>query len=325
MKRIARVVRRRLLQAIPVILGILIFNFLLLQLAPGDIVDVIAGEAGAATQEFVDELRRRYGLDQPLPVQLAQYVWNALQLDLGFSYRHSRPVLELILDRLPATFLLMGISMTLAVTWGILLGVTASRFVRRAPDNVISVFALLSYATPSFWIGLMLILVFSVKLGWLPTGGMERIGADYTGLVMVWDVGRHLILPSITLALFYMAIYTRLMRAAMLEVYGQDYIRTAQAKGLPERRIAYKHVLRNAILPIVTMAGIQLGSLLGGSVLVETVFSWPGLGRLAYDAMFQRDFTLLLGILLMSSVLVVFVNLIVDVLYAVLDPRIELK
>ena len=325
MKRIWLVVRRRLLQAIPVIIGILVFNFLLIHLAPGDAVDVIAGESGAATEEYVAELRKRYGLDQPLLVQLAQYVWNAVQLDLGFSYRHGQSVMSLILQRLPATLLLMCVSLVFALGLGIILGVTASRFVRRGVDNAISVLALLSYATPTFWIGLMLILVFSVNLGWLPTGGMLSIGAGLTGLDYVLDVGRHMILPSITLGLFYMAIYTRLMRASMLEIYGQDYVRTARAKGLADSRIAYKHVLRNAVLPIVTMAGIQAGSMLGGSVLVETVFSWPGLGRLAYDAMFQRDFNLLLGILVMSSVLVIAVNLVVDLLYALLDPRIALR
>lgn len=325
MYRVISIVRRRLLQVIPVILGIVVLNFTLLHMAPGDAVDVIAGESGAANEEYMAQLRQQYGLDQPLPIQLGRYLWNVVQFDLGFSYRQNTPVLDLILERLPATLLLMLVGLSLSLMLGIGLGVLAAWRVRTPVDTIISVFALLSYATPTFWIGLMFILVFGVTLGWLPTTGMESIGMSKTFFARVLDIGRHMVLPGVTLALFYMAIYTRLMRASMLEIYGQDYVRTAQAKGLGDSRIAFKHVLRNALLPVVTMAGLQVGSLLGGSVLVETVFGWPGLGRMAFDAVFQRDFNLLLGILLLSSVLVVAANLIVDMLYALLDPRIEYR
>lgn len=325
MLRTLRFVRRRLLQAIPILLGIVVINFLLLHLAPGDIVDVLAGEAGFATPEFLAALRQQFGLDQPLPLQLVQYVWNVARLDLGFSHRHSMAVTTLIVQRLPATLLLMSISIALAVSLGVVLGVTAARYVNRLPDTAISVFALLAYATPIFWIGLMMIVLFAVKLAWLPSNGFETLGAGHAGLARAWDIAKHTLMPALALSLFYMAIYARLMRASMLEVYGQDYIRTAFAKGLDDRRIAFTHVLRNALLPIVTMAGIQIGSLLGGSVLVESVFAWPGLGRLAFESVFTRDYNLLLGILFMSSSLVIGVNLIVDVLYAVLDPRIEVK
>ncbi|MEQ8344174.1 MAG: ABC transporter permease [Sneathiellaceae bacterium] len=325
MTRAFRIVRRRVLQMIPVILGIVVFNFLLLHLAPGDAVDVIAGEAGAGDAGYMARLRQQYGLDQPLPLQLVRYLWNVVQLDLGQSFRQNQPVLDLILARLPATLLLMGTAMVMSILFGVVLGVIAAWRVRSLADTVISIIALLSYATPTFWIGLMFILFFSVTLGWLPTSGMQTIGTSQTGLQAAIDVGRHLLLPAITLALFYMAIYTRLMRASMLEIYGQDYVRTAQAKGLSDGRVAFKHVLRNAMLPVVTMIGLQVGALLGGSVLVETVFGWPGLGRLAYNAVFQRDFNLLLGILLLSSVMVVVANLLVDLLYAALDPRIEYR
>jgi peptide/nickel transport system permease protein len=325
MPRVLRFVARRLVQAIPIILGIRVLNFLLLHLAPGDVVDVLAGEAGAATAEFMTELRRQFGLDRPLLVQLWQYLEQTVRLELGFSFRHSRPVSELILQRLPPTLLLMSVSLALAVALGILLGITAARYVRRLPDNVISVLALLSYATPIFWSGLMMIVLFAVKLRWLPSTGLETVGAGYTGWARLADIGGHTVMPAVALSLFYMAIYTRLMRASMLEVYGQDYVRTALAKGVPERRIAFAHVFRNALLPIVTMAGMQIGSLLGGSVMVETVFGWPGLGRLTFEAVFTRDYNLLLGILFISSTLVVMVNIVVDVLYAVLDPRIEVK
>jgi peptide/nickel transport system permease protein len=325
MRRLSRFVLRRILQVVPTVLLIVVLNFLILNSAPGDVVDVLAGEAGASNPDYVKQLRERFGLDQPLAVQLGRYLMHALTLDLGFSYRHNTPVLDLILARLPATLLLMAVSIVLAISTGIVLGVTSARFVNRPADGVISVFALLCYATPTFWIALMMIVLFSVKLAWLPTGGMMTLGVDLGGLALAWDVARHLALPAAALSLFYVAIYTRLMRASMLEVYGLDYVRTAYAKGLAEGRVAYRHVLRNALLPVVTMAGVQIGSILGGSVLVESVFSWPGLGRLAYEAIFQRDFNLLLGILLMCSLLVIVVNILVDVLYAALDPRIEVR
>ena len=320
----ARFVARRLAQAAPTVVLIVIVNFLVLHLTPGDIVDVLAGEAGAATPEYVAMLRQRFGLDRPLVVQLGSYVWGVLTLDLGFSFRHNMPVAQLILQRLPATLVLMTVSIGLAITLGVLLGAVAARHVNRPVDGAIAILALLSYATPTFWIGLMLIVLFSVKLGWLPTGGMMTIGANLTWGGRVLDVAHHLALPAASLTLFYAALYTRLMRATMLEVYGQDYVRTAHAKGLAESRVTYHHVLRNALLPLVTMVGVQVGSLLGGSVLVESVFSWPGLGRLAFEAVQQRDYNVLLGILFMSSLLVIAVNLVVDLVYALLDPRIEL-
>jgi peptide/nickel transport system permease protein len=322
---LARFLARRLAQAVPTVMLIIVVSFLVLHLTPGDVVDVLAGEAGAATPEYVKMLRERFGLDQPLPVQLGHYVWDLVHLDLGYSFRHGTTVVRLIMGRLPATLLLMGVSIALAVSVGVVLGVLAARHVNRLVDGAIGVTALLSYATPTFWIGLMLIVLFSVKLGWLPTGGMQTIGATLSPGARVLDVAQHLVLPSISLALFYAAIYTRLMRASMLEVFGQDYVRTAHAKGLADREVTVRHVLRNALLPLVTMVGVQVGSLLGGSVLVESVFTWPGLGRLAFETVQQRDYNVLLGILFMSSLLVIAVNLVVDLLYAVLDPRIELR
>ena len=321
----ASYVLRRLLQVVPVVLAILVLNFLLLRLAPGDAAQVLAGEAASATPEYMAQLRQRFGLDRPLVTQLASYVWGVVNLDLGFSFRHNTTVLKLMVDRLPATLILMGTSLSVAVALGVVFGVTAARHVNRPADGAIAVLVLLSYATPTFWIGLMLIVLFSVKLGWLPTGGMMTIGAGLSGFGRVLDVAHHLVLPAASLALFYAAIYTRLMRASMLEVAGQDYVRTARAKGIGEARVMYGHALRNALLPLLTMVGVQVGSLLGGSVLVESVFGWPGLGRLAFEAVQQRDYNLLLGILLMSSLLVIVVNLVIDLLYAVLDPRIELR
>ena len=323
MHRVAAFVGRRALQGVLILIGIILINFLLLHLAPGDAVDVLAGESGAASPEFIANLRKQYGLDQPLLYQVTHYLWNVARFDLGYSFRNNAQVADLIFDRLPATLLLMAVSIALAISFGVALGVTAARNVNRPLDSVISVLALFAYATPIFWAGLMMIVVFTVKLGWLPGNGMETIGADHSGFVRAWDIARHTVMPALALSLFYMAIYVRLMRASMHEVFGEDYIRTAFAKGLGERRIAYTHVFRNALLPTVTMAGVQVGSLLGGSVLVESVFGWPGLGRLAYDSVISRDHNLLLGLLLMSSALVIVVNVMVDGLYAVLDPRIE--
>ncbi|WP_114858864.1 ABC transporter permease [Azospirillum brasilense] len=317
--------RRSAAQVVFVLLGIALINFFLLHLAPGDAAQVLAGESGAATPEYMEALRRQFGLDQPLHVQFLRYLGNLVTFDLGYSFRQSLPVSELILQRLPATLLLMGTAIGFALVAGCSLGFLAARRAGKLTDTVISIVALLFYATPVFWVGIMLIVVFSVILDWLPVGGMTSVEANLSGLALVGDVALHLVLPAVTLGLFYLAIYARLMRAAMLEVYGQDFVRTARAKGVRPRRIAWRHVLRNALLPIVTTLGVQLGSILGGAVLVETVFSWPGLGRLAFAALFQRDLNLLLGILFCSSVVVVLVNIAVDLVYTLLDPRIELN
>lgn len=320
----ARFWGRRAIHLAVVTVGIAIVNFFLLELAPGDAALVLAGEAGSATPEYVAALRQQFGLDQPLPVRFASYLGNLLTLNLGFSFRQGLPVSELIAQRLPATLLLMGTSIGLAVIAGSALGVIAARRAGRPTDTLVSILALLFYATPVFWIGMMLVVVFSVWLDWLPVGGMLSIEKNYTGLDHILDVGHHLILPATTLGLFFLALYTRLMRASVLDVQQQDFVRTAVAKGVRPRRILSRHIVRNALLPIVTMLGVQVGSVLGGAVLVETVFSWPGLGRLAYEALFQRDLNLLLGILFLSSVVVVVINMLVDYLYTVLDPRIEL-
>ncbi|WP_425405202.1 ABC transporter permease [Hwanghaeella sp.] len=321
--KILRYVLRRLLQGIPIIIAIIVLNFFLLNMAEGDAVDVLAGEAGSATPEYMAELRAKFGLDKPLPVQLLVYLKNVAFLDLGYSFRHDMPVAELILDRFWPTLLLMTCTIVMAVGFGILLGLLAAINLNTWKDTAISIFALITYATPLFWVGLMMIVVFSINLGWFPTSGMENIAAFYEGWDRVVDIAHHLVLPTITLSLFYLALYTRMMRASMLEQYGQDYVVTAKAKGLTERRITFVHVLRNALLPVVTMAGVQVGALIGGSVIVESVFAWPGLGMLAFESLFARDLNLLLGIFLISSVLVVVVNLIVDVIYSFLDPRIE--
>ena len=318
-------VARRLLQAVPVLLGIAVLNFMLVRLAPGNPADVLAGEAGSATPEYMAMLRARFGLDQPMYLQLYEYMKNLLTFDRGFSWRHNRAVSERVLERLGPTLLLMVTTLFLAVGVGILLGLLAATRVGSWRDTMISILAIVSYATPLFWVGLMLILVFALQLDWLPATGMENVIMFYEGWDRVVDIARHLILPAITLSLFYLALYTRLMRASVLEQHGADYVVTARAKGVSEGRIIYGHVLRNAVLPVVTMAGFQIGAMLGGSVVVEAVFGWPGLGQLAFQTLFARDYNLLLGIFFLSSVLVVLINLVVDLFYTFLDPRIELR
>lgn len=320
-----RFIGRRLIQGLFIIFAIVVINFLLLQLAPGDAVEVLAGEAGVATPEYLADLRQKFGLDKPVLVQLGLYLKNIAMLDLGYSFRHNSPVLTLILSRLGPTLILMVSAFVIALAIGVFLGVLASVWVNTWRDTVVTVFALICYASPIFWIGLMLIIVFSIRLDWFPTSGIETVGAFNTGIDYALDVARHLVLPAVTLALFYLAVYARMTRASMLEVLQMDYVTTARMKGLREGRVIFKHVLPNALLPVVTMAGMQVSSMLGGSVIVEALFGWPGLGLLAFDSLFARDFNLLLGIFVLSSALVVVTNITVDVLYSILDRRIDLR
>ncbi len=315
----------RIVKMVIVVFAIVVVNFLLIHAAPGDPASVIAGESGAADPKFVAQLRHEFGLDRPLHEQLWIYVSNVASGDLGFSHRQQRPVLDLIMERLPATLLLTGTAFAFAIMAGISLGAAAARRAGRLADSVITVIALTFYATPIFWVGLMLVLVFSVWLEWLPSFGMNTVGADLHGFAAVADGARYLILPALTLGLFYMGVYARLVRASMLEVADQDFVKTARAKGASEGRILRRHILRNALLPVVTFAGIQAGQLIGGSILVETVFAWPGIGRLAFDALLARDYALLLGVFLCTSVLVVLFNLATDLLYLVIDPRVALS
>ncbi|MCG5236779.1 ABC transporter permease [Xanthobacter oligotrophicus] len=323
--RILKALRRTAVQAVPTIIGIVILNFFLLRLTPGDAADVLAGEAGAATVETLAALKAKFGFDLPALQQLVAYLNNLAHFSLGVSPRYNQPVSDLIAARLPNTLSLMGLALGFALVIGITFGAVMASFVGRVPDKVLSVLSLLFYSIPSFWIGLMLIVLFSVKLGWLPSGGAESIGASLTGWEAILDRVRHQVLPAISLALFYVAIYARLTRGDMLEVKAQDHVRTARAKGLSPFAVTRGHVLRNALIPVTTMAGIHLAGLMGGAVVVETVYSWPGLGRLAYEAVMGRDFNVLLGILLLSSLLVVVTNALIDILQAWLDPRIEVR
>ena len=318
-----RFVALRLVKAVVVLLAIVVMNFVLIRLAPGDPALVMAGEAGASDEIFVTQLRQKFGLDQPLPSQLLLYVKGIVGLDLGYSFRQQQPVAKLILDRLPATLLLTGTAFAISLALGVLLGALAARRAGTWADTAVTVLALLFYATPLFWVALMAILVFSVGLDWLPSFGYETVGANLTGFARARDVAAHLVLPALTLGLFFMATYARMTRAAMLEVGRLDFVKTARAKGLRNRVVQNRHVLRNALLPVVTLAGLQAGTLVGGAVLTETVFAWPGIGRLMYEALLQRDYNLLLGVFVVSSAMVLAFNLATDLIYRAVDPRID--
>lgn len=315
----------RLLQGLLALVLIATVNFMLVHSAPGDPVSIMAGEAGASDPQFVAQLRQQFGLDQPLPTQLVNYLGHVLRLDLGYSYRQQQPVVDLILDRLPATLLLTGTAFVLSLVFGVGLGALASRHAGKAIDSIITVVALVFYATPLYWLAMMAVLVFTVQLDWLPAFGFFTVGADLHGMAKVLDIAQHLLLPALTLALFYMAVYARMTRASMLEVAQMDFVKTARAKGVHPNRIQRKHILRNALLPVVTLAGIQAGGMIGGAVLTETVFAWPGIGRLMFDALMQRDYNLLLGCFLFTAAMAVLFNLITDFVYTVVDPRIELS
>lgn len=316
---------QRAFKAVLVILCVIALNFALIRAAPGDPATILAGEAGAVDAGFVERIRQDYGLDKPLPVQLLTYMKQVLNFDLGQSYRENRPVQDIVLEKLPATLLLTLSAFAFSVVVGVALGIAAARRAGSFMDTLITAGSLVFFAMPLFWIGLLAILVFSMKLGWLPPYGMSTVGADLTGWEAALDVARHLVMPAVTLGLFYVAIYTRVTRAAAVEVMNQDFVKTARAKGVPEGRVWRRHIVRNSVLPVITFVSLQAGHIMGGSVLIETVFAWPGVGRLAFDALFQRDYNLLLAVFFVSSVMVVTFNLLADVLYTIADPRIELQ
>ncbi len=318
-----RFIASRLVKGVVVLLAIAVLNFALIRAAPGDPASVMAGEAGAADEMFVKQLRERFGLDRPMVEQLGLYMKSVVTLDLGFSYRQGRSVASLIGERLPATLLLTISAFCISLALGIALGTLAARRAGTWSDSAITTTALLFYATPLFWIALMSQIVFSLKLGLVPNVGYETIGAGYTGMTRVLDILHHLILPALTLGLFFTALYARMMRASMLETAGADYVRTAYAKGVSPGVVTRRHIARNAILPVVTLAGLQAGQIVGGAILTETVFAWPGIGRLMFEALAQRDYQVLLGVFFVSSAMVVLFNLITDVVYRFVDPRIQ--
>lgn len=318
-----RLISRRLLQAVPLLLGVVVLNFALIQSVPGTFLDVMTAEQQVTDPALIERLRVTYGLDQPPAMQLLKYIGSVARLDFGYSYRHNLPVLDVILAHLPATLVLMLASIAIAVLVGMAAGIVSAVKVNTWWDSAVSAFAVLCFAAPSFWLGIMLIILFSVKLGWFPVGGMATIGLDGSLWRQALDILHHLALPALALGLFYSAAYARVMRASMLEVSRMDYVRTAYAKGLTRSAVVLRHILRNAVLPIVTLLGLQLGAVLGGSIVVESVFSWPGIGGVLFDSVMSRNYPVVLGILVLSSVVVIIANIIVDLAYTRLDPRIK--
>ena len=318
-----RYIASRLLQGLALVLAVVILNFVLVHAAPGDPVETIAGASGGMSPELMAQLRTQYGLDRPLPVQLGVYLGKVLQGDLGYSYFFNLPVTSLIAERVPATLLLVLSAVLLAFLVGTSLGVLSSRKPNGALSQFITVLSMVGFAAPVFWMGMMLVILFASVLPIFPVAGMRAIDASGGGLAGVIDVLHHLVLPTVTHGLVYLAQYSRLARSSMLDVLGADYIRTARAKGVAEHVVLYKHALRNAVLPVVTMLGLQFGNVLAGAILVETVFNWPGLGRLAFESVLRRDYPTILGVLLFSAIVVVLMNLLTDLAYRLIDPRIK--
>ena len=314
---------RRLFQILPVIVAVMTINFVLIHIAPGDPAFILAGPE--APQEYLQEIRERLGLNKPLWEQYTIYIGRALKADLGMSYRFKQPVASVIAGQMPATILLTGTSFVVSVILGVGLGIVSVQVKGGAFDRVANALAVALYSVPTFWIGLMLLLIFGVRLKWLPVQGMRSVAAGYTGWESTKDIARHLLLPAFTLAVVQIAEYMRLSRASMIEAMDKLYIRTARSKGLSERVVFYKHALRNALIPTVTVIGLRMGFLFTGAVLIETVFGWPGVGRLMNNAVFSRDYPLLMGILFVTALMVCLANFTVDLSYGFIDPRIKYK
>ena len=331
-------VLERVLITIPIMFGVAIVVFLFMRLTPGDPVDIMMGQGGAVTAGEIEQLRHEFHLDEPLPVQLWLFLKGAVRGDLGYSYVQKRPVGELIGERLPATIELAGGALFFALLVAVPIGIISAVKQRSLVDQLSMAGAFLGTSMPAFWLGIVLILLFSVRLHWLPVQGRIDYGTELqqvTGLYVLdslltrnWTALisslRHLVLPSVSLGAAVAAIVARVLRSSMLEILRQDYITLARAKGQVEFLVVMKHALRNALIPTVTVVGLQVGALLGGNMIVETVFSWPGLGRMVVQAIFERDFPLVQGAVMVYAFTYVMANLIVDVLYTYLNPKITL-
>jgi peptide/nickel transport system permease protein len=315
-------VLRRLLHALPLLVCVIVFNFFLIHLAPGDPIQALVGEF-PAPESYIAEMRKVFGLDQPLYIQLLLYLKNILTGDLGFSFYYRQPVLSVILDRVPATLQLMVPALIFSAVIGILLGILSARKPYSVADHTISVFALFGYCVPAFWLGQMLMAAFAIELGWLPSQGIKTVGVDFEGFSLLLDRAAHVALPFAALAVRHLAVNARMMRSSMLEVAYEDFVTVARAKGLDEKDVIARHMVPNALMPVVTIIGVDIGFLFTGSVLVETVFGWPGIGRLMYESIVKRDYPVLMGNFLITTALVVIVNLIVDLIYVWLDPRVK--
>ena len=312
----------RLVYAFVLLFAVLVLNFTLMHLAPGDVADTISQSMGGADEELLIEIRKDYGLDQPYFQQLATYIGKVLRFDLGHSFFVNEPVSKLVLERIPATLLLVITAQILALLLGVVLGVYSARKPNGMMSHFVTFFALFGYSAPVFWTGILLLIAFSLHIPLFPVAGMRDVTIEGNFWIHAIDVMKHMILPVVTLASIFLALYSRLARATMIETLGTDFVRTARAKGLPERQVVYKHALRNSLSPVVTLAGLQFSAVVSGAVLVEAVFSWPGLGTLAFQSIIARDTPTILGILFFSALVVIIGNLLTDLALRFVDPRV---
>ena len=313
---------RRLLHSIPLLLAVVVAVFLLMEAAPGDPIQAMVGEF-PASPAFIEQITKKYQLDRPVHERLVAYVGNVLRGDLGHSLSNRRPVATLLWERLPNSVLLALSGLGFAAVVGVLLGVIAATIRHRTIDTAITVLALTGFALPVFWLGQVLIIIFAMNLGWLPSQGMRSMRVPAAGLELWLSVAWHLILPMLAVAAREIGLNARITRTSMRETMNRDYITTLRAMGLSESRIMWRHGLKNAMLPVVTVVGYNFGFALAGTILIETVFAWPGVGRLLYDAVTTRDNIVVVGVFLLTAVLVVLVNLLTDIIYGFLDPRIR--
>ena len=312
----------RVLQMIPLLLGVSLISFFIMHLAPGDPTNIFVNP-NIDPKELI-RVRANWGLDQPIYIQYFKWLFNAIQLNFGRSLMTGQPVINEIGERLPATLLLMISSMALTLLISIPAGVISAVKKNSWFDKFFTVFSFVGMSLPTFWLALMLMLFFSVQLDWLPAVGMfDPLIGDKNIIIRIYDVFLHMLLPLLTMTVLSLASITRYQRSAMLEVLNQDYIRTARAKGLPERIVIFKHALRNALIPIITILGLSLPDLFGGAFIIETIFAWPGMGRLGVQAIFSRNYPLIMGIVMLSAVLIIIGNLLADISYALADPRIR--
>lgn len=317
---------KRLLLLIPLLIGITLVTFVVMRLSPGKPTDMLTDMNVKVSAESKERLAKLYGLDKPWHVQYALWLKRMARLDFGQSFRDDRPVIKKIAERLPATLLLnvcsLGLIFLIAVPLGVLSAVKQNSFFDRAT----TVFVFVGFSTPTFWLALVMMIVFGLKLGWLPISGLRSLSFDeLTAIEKIIDVARHLALPVAVSAFTGLAGLSRYMRNGMLEVIRHDYIRTARAKGLPENKVIYKHALRNALLPIVTLLGLYLPELIGGSFIFETIFAYPGMGRLGYDAVMARDYPVVMGVGVIAAFLTLIGNFLADIAYAYVDPRIRYR
>jgi len=317
------VIAQRVFYAAALLLAVIVFNFILLSLVPGDIADTIAGESGGGSEEVMADIRRTYGLDRPFYIQLGTYVAKVARGDLGMSYYFNAPVIDLILERVGPTLLLVVTALVLAIFIGTLFGVIASKKPNGMFSHFVTVLALVGFSAPVFWTAFLLIVLFVAMLEIMPLSGLANPVTPHGTFGWYIDVLHHLILPVLSLSSIYLATYSRLARASMMDVLGSDFIRTARAKGLGDFAITYKHALRNAVIPVITIAGLQFSHIFSGAIVIETVFTWPGLGTLAFESILRGDTPTIMGILFFSALIVIIINLLTDLAYRIVDPRIR--